>query len=152
MNTSLMLTTRSVWLASFVLVTVVGTARVQAEDLKVEARLIWGTNDAKSGNKKHKPIDGPTAEKLREVFKWKNYFVETTHNVTVMSRQSKTLEMSADCKIEIRELPSEPIEVKLIGKGKLVNKTTKPLRKGELFIIGGDDENKCAWFVLIEKK
>ena len=130
----------------------VSVSAAQAENLKLEARLIWGTNDSKSTNDKHKPVDEATNKKLGKIFKWKHYFVETTHKVSVKSRTSRKLKMSKDCTIEIKELPNAPIEVKLIGKGKVINKTRKPLKKGELFIIGGDDKNQCAWFVVIEKK
>ena len=125
---------------------------VQAENIKVEAKLIWGTNDEKSPHPMHKPVDEATAEKLRRVFKWKNYFLEKQETVDIPSRQTRTVRLSKDCEVEITELPSSPIQVKLIGKGKVVNKTTKPLVKGELFVLGGDDANQSAWFVVIEQK
>ena len=34
-----------------------------AADRKMEARLIWGTNDDKSPDPKHKPLDGELAKK-----------------------------------------------------------------------------------------
>jgi hypothetical protein len=122
-----------------------------AEEIKVEARLIWGTNDEKSQKPKHKPVDEETAKKLRKIFKWKNYFIETAKQVTIPSRESRQIMMSPDCTIEVKELPGPPVEVKMIGKGKLINKTTKPLNHGEWFIIGGDDKNECAWFVIISR-
>src|SRR5690242_12336102 len=46
-----------------------------AAERKLEARLIWGTNDEKSPNASHKKLEGEMAKKLGEMpFKWKNYF------------------------------------------------------------------------------
>jgi hypothetical protein len=83
------------------------------------------------------------------VFKWKNYFV--VHRVVreVPSRASNKFELSKDCTIEIRELEGPRIEVKLIGKGKEVHKTTLNIDKGQSVVYSGDDKNQSAWFVYI---
>ncbi len=127
----------------------VGTFQAQAADLIVEARLIWGTNDEKSPNPKHKPVDDELAGKLRKIFKWKNYFQETRKKVTVPNRESKRFSISPECEIEIKELEGPKIELQLIGKGKVVNRTTKGFTKGELITLGGDSGNGSAWFVTI---
>lgn len=123
-----------------------------AEDIKVEARLIWGTDSDKSEKPKHKPVDEETAQKLRKIFKWKNYFLETTETAVVAHRQSKRIKLSQDCEVEIKELQGAPIEINTYGKGKLINKTTKSLNVGEWVVLGGDDKNQCAWFVILSRK
>jgi hypothetical protein len=124
-------------------------AELRAEDLNIEALLIWGTNADKSPDASHKPVDKVTAEKLRNVFKWKNYFLVNKQNVVIPSRSTKQIQLSKQCAIEITELPGPKVEVKLIGDHKPVNKTVKPLSKGERFVIAGDDKNESAWFVVI---
>jgi hypothetical protein len=101
---------------------------LRAEDLNIEAQLIWGTNAEKSPDPSHKPVDKPTAEKLRKVFKWKNYFLVNQQNTIIKSRTTK-----------------------LIGDQKPVNKTVKPLSKGECFVITGEDENESPWFIIIKQ-
>lgn len=123
--------------------------QAQAVELKVEARLIWGTNDDKSPDPSHKPVDDATAAKLRKIFKWKNYFEVNKIVSTVPSRGAQKFQMSKKCLIEITELPGPNVEVKLVGDGKPVNKTTKGLRKGESFTLGGEDKNGSAWFVIV---
>jgi hypothetical protein len=120
-----------------------------AAELKLEAKLIWATNDDKSPNPDHKPVDAATAEKLRKVFKWKNYFIVNRLVKVVPSRGANSFELSKQCTVEIRELEGPKVEVKLIGKGKEVHKTTKSLTKGEWFTYAGDDKNESAWFVII---
>lgn len=120
-----------------------------AAELKLEAKLIWATNDETSPDPNHKAVDPATAEKLRKVFKWKNYFVVNRVVKTVPSRGSNSFELSKRCTVEIRELEGPKVEVKLIGQGKEVHKTTKTLTKGEWFTYAGDDKNESAWFVIV---
>src|SRR3954469_10503123 len=87
---------------------------LRAEDLNVEAQLIWGTNADKSPNPSHKPVDQATAEKLRKVFKWKNYFLVHKENSVVPSRTTKQVKLSKKCAVEITELAGPKVEVKLI--------------------------------------
>ena len=134
----------------FLLFLALGAGVAQAKELKIESKLIWGTNDEKSPKKEHEPVDEITAAKLRKVFKWKNYFVEKTVTGTVPSRGSNQFKMSDKCTIEITELEGPKVEVKLIGKGQPVHKAMKEIRKGEWFVYTGDDDKReCSWFVII---
>ena len=122
---------------------------LQAAELKLEGRLIWGTNDEKFNDPKCKPVDEATAEKLRKVFQWKRYFDVSKKTTTIPSRGMGKLEMSNKCTVEITELEGPKVEVKLIGNGKPVNKTVKQLSKGESFTLAGDCKDGSAWFVII---
>jgi hypothetical protein len=121
------------------------TFPVQAANLKMEAKLIWGSNEP---SKDHKPVDAALAEKLA-YFKWKHYYVMNTVVADIPSRETRKLKMSEPCTVEITELEGPKIEVKVIGKGIPVSKTVKQIVKGEFIIIGGDAENKCAWFIVL---
>ncbi len=125
------------------------TVQTIAANLKLEAKLIWGTDDAKSPNPQHKEVDAATKDKLRKVFKWKNYFVVNRVTKPVPSRGSNRFELSKECTIEIKELEGPRVEVKLIGKGKEVHKTTLNIEKGQSVVYSGDDANQSAWFVII---
>jgi hypothetical protein len=126
-----------------------GTPQTFAANLRLEAKLIWGTDDAKSPNPDHKEVDAVTREKLRKVFKWKNYFVVNRAVKEVPSRSSNKFELSKECTIGIKELEGPRVEVKLIGKGKEVHKTTLTISKGQPVVYAGDDKNQSAWFVII---
>lgn len=126
-----------------------GPLEALAANLKLEAKLIWGTDDAKSPNPEHKEVDAATKEKLRKVFKWKNYYVVNRATKPVPSRGSNRFELSKECTIEIKELEGPRVEVKLIGKGKEVHKTTLNIEKGQSVVYSGDDTNQSAWFVII---
>ncbi len=125
-------------------------AQVQAAELKVELKLIWGTNAKPATDPKRKPVDEATAGKLRKVFKWTNYFEINRLAGTVPSRGTNQFKMSKDCIIEIKELEGPKVEVKLIGEGKPVVQATHHLSKGETINLASEcKDGSGAWFVLI---
>ena len=117
-----------------------------AANLKMEAKLVWGSNEP---SKSHKPVDAAVAEKLQACFKWKYYYLINTVVQDIPSRETRKLKVSDQCTLEITELEGPKIEVKVIGKGVPVSKTVKQIVKGESITIGGDAENKCAWFIVL---
>ena len=126
---------------------------LRAGEMKLEAQLVWGTNDEKSPDPKHKPVTGDVERKLKRMpFKWKNYFEVSRQNFSVAKGESKKISMSKDCMIEVRNLDDAKVEVTLFGKGAPVGKMTQPLPKGELLVAGGNAENSTAWFVALRQK
>jgi hypothetical protein len=121
-----------------------------AAERKMEARLIWGTNEEKSPNPAHKKLEGDLAKKLAEMpLKWKNYF-EVNRKVFAVNDQVYTnIVMSKQCNIEIKDKGANNVTVKLYGEGKPVRRVDKPLPKGEVLTIGGDDKNNSAWFITV---
>lgn len=121
-----------------------------AAERKIEARLIWGTNDEKSPDASHKPLDGEIAKKLREMpLKWKNFFEVTRKDFTINDQTYTNVVMSKQCSIEVKDKGGNNVTVKLYGQGKPVNRVDKPLPKGEMLAIGGDDKNNSAWFITV---
>src|SRR5438034_10683711 len=107
-------------------------------DLNLQAQLVWGTNNEKPDDPKLKEVDPGVAEKLRKVFKWKNYFEVKRQNFTVAAGSPKKVKMSDDCEIEVQSLGSSSIEVKLYGKGKLAVRRTQKISPSELLVLAGD--------------
>ena len=126
---------------------------LRAEELKLEAILLWATNEEKPtfSEKNLAPVDPETASKLTNIFKWKHYFVVKKVQGTVPSRGTNTFVMSKDCTIQITELPGPKVKVALIGKGKPVNETTEDLVQGGCFTIGGPVKDNTAWFVMVKQ-
>ncbi len=138
------------WLALSV---ALGTsADALAAELKLDVRLVWGTNDEKSPNPGHKPADAKTTAKLAKAFKWKTYFLVSSHNVDVPDKAAKKVKLSDQSEVEVREVEAGKIEVKVFGKGKLVRTITEKLSKDGTVVIAGDDKNESAWFILIKNR
>lgn len=127
-------------------------ARVQAADLKLEAQLIWGTNDPQSPDPNHKPAEPEIQKKLRSSpFKWAHYYEVNRREFSVPKDNSTKIAMSKDCEIQVRNLDGSNVEVSLIGKGHPAGKVRQPLPKGELLIYGGDAPNFTSWFVVLKR-
>jgi hypothetical protein len=116
----------------------------------MEARLIWGTDEAKSPDPKHKPLDGDLAKKLRDMpLKWKNYFEVNRQVFTINDKDYTNVVMSKQCSIQVKDKGANAVTVKLFGQGKQVNRVDKPLPKGEVLTIGGDAKNNSAWLITV---
>jgi len=132
-------------LAFFVMTGLAGAA-----ERKMEARLIWGTNDEKSPDPKHRPLDGDLSKKLREMpLKWKNFFEVNRQVFTINTTNYTEIVMSKQCTIQVKDKGGNNVTVKLYGEGKQVNRVDKPLPKGEVLTIGGDAKDKNAWFITV---
>lgn len=123
---------------------------VQADDLKLEARLIWGTNDKASPDPKHKSIDTPLTRELAAKFAWKHYFEVNRKDVALPPGAVKKVELSEKCSLEMKNLGDNRLEVKLFGSGKFVSKTVESIPKGKWLALAGDSENKTAWFAVLK--
>lgn len=120
--------------------------------MPLEIQLIWGTNDEKSPDPKHKEIEPALAKKLRKTpYKWKNYFEVNRQKTTVASGSAQKVAMSRECDLEIKNLGDERIEVKLFGNKKLVSRNVEPLPASQTLIIGGDAKNETAWLIVITR-
>jgi hypothetical protein len=134
-----------------VLLSALGT-RVLAAEMKLEAQLIWGTNDEKSPDPSHKPLQGRVLEKLERLpLKWKHYFEVARKEFSVKPTESKRVAMSKDCEIEVRNPEKTTLEVRLFGKNEEVGRITQPLPKEKLLVIGGNAENFTGWLVVLRQ-
>lgn len=127
-----------------VLVTCVSSA--SAADMKLEAKLVWGTDEVKH-DPNFKPVDNQLAAKLHGAFKWKNYYEITNEWADLADNKSCNLKMSNHCTLRVKNLGAPRIEVQCIGEGKQVHHGEYTLASPTWLILGGDAGNDTAWFV-----
>ena len=149
---------RPVFSLKLALCLVSGLAFLQAEaahaqTLRIEAQLVWGTDDAQSPNSKHHPVDTVLAKKLsRTPYRWKNYFAECRQIVEIPVGQTKSnIVMSPRCTLDIKNLGDERVEVKLHGDGKPVSTHRESLANDWVLVLSGNAPNETAWLVTIRK-
>ncbi len=123
------------------------------KDVKLVAQLVWATEHPKP-KQEMKELDRKLSDKLRKMFKWKNYFEIDRQSFDVPPTGTRKIKMSSKCELELQQLDSATLEVKLYGEGKLVKtirQPVHPLQKGEYAAIGGDDKDSYgdAWFVVL---
>jgi hypothetical protein len=136
-----------------VLAMLAGNMAPAAEDaIKVEAQLIWGTNDSKSPNPRHKPVDAEVRKRLKELpLKWTNYFEENRKRMELPLGASHKEALSDKCSIEVKYLGNSKVEVSLIGKGEPVVKRMQDLPRGEMLVLGGNAPNSTSWLVVVKR-
>lgn len=125
-----------------------GVASAVAE-AKVQAILVWGTDETNPTKKSLKQLDSRLHEKLAKVFKWQHYFEVNRQSSGLLAGKSQGLKLSEECSVEIKMLPDNVAEVKLIGKGKTLVTRRHSLAKTEALVLAGDDRNNNAWFVVL---
>lgn len=131
-----------------------GCAERQAQGaaMKLEAQLLWGTDDAKSPNPKHKPVDDKLRKKLKDLpLKWANYFEETRKTLEVPVGAARRIFLSDLCEIEVKNLDGNRVEVTHFGRGKKVGTRTQALPKGEMLVLGGNAPDATAWLVVLRQ-
>jgi hypothetical protein len=127
-------------------------ARAASGDMKIEAQLIWATNDKQDPNPKHKPVSPEIREKLSQLpLKWSNYFEVNKVPLDVPKANSRRGKLSEKCELEVKNLDGDQIEVALISKGEPVWKRVQALPKGEILILGGNAPNATAWLVALKR-
>lgn len=116
--------------------------------VRLQARLIWGTNE-KIDDASLKQVEPALCSKLRNIFKWQSYWEVSSKPVAVSLGKPQSVKLSDDCTVDVKQLSPTRIEVKLSGKGRHVVTQTFDLRPGTPLLIGGDDKNNTAWFVVL---
>jgi len=124
-----------------------------APELKIEAHLLWGTNDTKPpAGKDYRPVDAELRKKLKDLpLKWTNYFEVRRRTFSVPVGELKKENISDRCAIEVKNLDNNLLEVSLIGKGKEVWKGKQALPQGNVLLLGGNAPNSTGWFVVLKR-
>ena len=147
MNTRVFLSS----LGAFLLLCVASRKSAAAEPQahRFAAELIWGTNGGKPPGQDLKPVAPELQKFLGRVFKWSQYFRIERKEFPVTSTRPARVDMSKECRLEVTQLTAEEFEIELFGKGILVVRKRQHIAPGELVVLGGDDKNDNAWFVVL---
>ena len=115
-------------------------------------QLVWGTDGPKPEGKSLKDVDQAIRDKLRGVFRWKNYFEVERREFPVAAGSVSKVRISPKCEIEVLNLGKSKIEVNLYGENRKVVTKRQVLKPVELLVLAGDDEDNTAWFVVIRRQ
>jgi hypothetical protein len=123
----------------------------QGQTLRLDVQLLWATDDATSPNPLHRPVDAALAKRLDNgPYRWKHYFKVNEVVVEIPVGQTKTgIIMSDQCTLDIKNLGTSRVQVRLHGKGKPVLIHSDTVTKNSLLSFAGDAGNKTAWLVVI---
>jgi hypothetical protein len=129
-----------------------GALALSAGDMQLEALLVWGTNEEKSPEPKHKPVGPELKKQLQQLpLKWTNYFEIKRVNFAVPASGSNKVPLSEKCEIEVKNRGHEKVEVAVFGKGKQVATRNQDLLKNGTLILGGDSPGTNCWLAVIKR-
>jgi len=127
--------TKLVCAAMFFLLLAGVSARAADKDLKLEAELVLGTNEAQTNGT---PVSPQIEKKLKRLpLKWGSYFVINSQQFSVAKDESKNVSLSGECQISVTNLGGERVKITLIGDGQIIGKITQSLKKGQALVAGG---------------
>jgi len=136
----------------FILVSGLSTIRIQAADMQLEAILVWGTNEHKSPDPKHRPVGPELKKRLQELpLKWTNYFEVNRVKFDVPPSGANKVPLSEKCEIEVRNHGQAKVEVAVFGRGKQVATRSQDLPKHGTLILGGDSPGTNCWLAVIKR-
>jgi hypothetical protein len=135
------------WLALLFLAGFVNSSA--AGEATFQVQLIWGTNGEKPKDTQLKDVEPKLQERLKGVFKWTNYYEVTRKPLSVPKDAAQKLKLSDKCDIQVQDLGSARIEIRLFGEGNLVVKKVQNVVPGEVIVLAGDSKNDTAWFVVL---
>jgi hypothetical protein len=125
-------------------------ATAAGESNSFQAQLVWGTDGEKPPDKALKDVEPKLLEKFKAIFKWKNYYaVGPRKPMSVPKDGSQRLKLSDKCEIEVQDVGSSRIEIRLFGEGNLVVTHKQTVVPEEPIVLGGGSKNFTAWFVVL---
>ena len=141
------------WFAIALALLAGGQIGAQAADMKLQAFLLWGTDDSKPPEgKAYKPVEPDIRQKLKDLpLKWTNWFEVNRKDFAVPQGATKEVPISEKCQLNVTRVVGSEVEVTLIGKGKEVVKRKQSLPKGEMLVLGGNAPNSTAWLVVLKR-
>ncbi len=130
-----------------------GQIGTQAAEMKLQAFLLWGTDDTKPPEgKAYQPVQLDVQQKLKDLpLKWTNWFEVNRKDCTLAQGETKEVPISEKCKLILARVVGHELEVTLIGKGKEVVKRKQSLPRGEMLVLGGNAPNSTAWLVVLKR-
>jgi hypothetical protein len=142
-----------VWCSVALVLLACGEVRAQTTDMKLQAFLLWGTDESKPPEgKTYKAIEPDIKQKLKDLpLKWTNWFEVNRVAFAVPQGATKEVPVSEKCQVNVKKITGSEVEVSLIGKGKEVVKRKQSLPTGEILVLGGNAPNSTAWLVVLKR-
>jgi hypothetical protein len=141
MSTKWFFATRLIYAAIFSLT--LADVNVQAADkaIKLEAQLVFGTNEAMTNAR---PISPQIEKKLKGLpLKWSRYFVIGSQKFSLAKDEDSHFTMGGSDMI-LKNLGGQRVELTMIDRGKII----QSLRKGQTIVTNVKDENS---FIVLQQ-
>jgi hypothetical protein len=119
---------------------------------KFEVQLLWGTDLSQSPDPSHKAVDADVGHKLNSLpLRFKNYFLVKKESLALTTGDTKKVQMSAKCEVELHDVDHQKFCATFFGKGKQTSKRTQAFPKGEMLVHGGNAPGSNAWLIVVKR-
>jgi hypothetical protein len=113
-------------------------------------QLIRGNNEDEPPQPGSRPVGIKVARHLRSALNWKNYWEVNCQQVAVCSGKTMHVCLSKERAVEIDLTNKGRRKVAAFEKGKVVQRTSRPM--GEcMTVIGGERDLESAWFIVVRR-
>ncbi len=117
---------------------------------KYYVQLVHGTDSEQPPQPGSRPIGAKLASTLAGPLKWKHYWEVCQKQASVIVGGTMTVRLSNGREVQIDLTKPGKRAVTAFQSGKVVDRTIVP--EGEaLSVIGGDRDQKSAWFIVVRR-
>jgi hypothetical protein len=119
--------------------------------VKIEALLVWASDDASITNK---TVDPDIQKQLAKLpLRWTNYFQINRTVLTIPEGKSVKTVLSEKCATEVKNVKqaSGTLQVALFGEGEQVVRRTQVLHRNQVVAFGGNAPNSTGWLVVLKR-
>jgi len=144
---------RALLLCLFGIIVLLLTASIcsaQSNDWRLEAQLIRVSDREPAIMPNAKVVEPVIAARLGKMpFRWDNFYEVARKPVSLPRSGVKSIPLNRLYHLQIRDLGKSQLEVGFYRKEKLLNKVRHPFSTGEMLILGGDNQDKETWLVIL---
>ena len=127
-----------------------GTPPAEHQSNTFYVQLVRGNNDDAPPQPGSRPVGMKVARHLRSALNWKNYWEVNRQQVAVCTGNTMRVCLSKERSVEINLTNRGRRSVIAFEKGKVVQRTSRPM--GEcMTVIGGERDPESAWFIVVRR-
>jgi hypothetical protein len=113
-------------------------------------QVVHGNNTNQPPGPEAKPIGPKLSKTLHSIFKW-DYYWEVKRDSIALKPGGKTRKrMTAEREIEIMLISATQMEIRMYRNGK-VTRIQKQSTETRFFVLGGEDGENQAWFIIVRR-
>ena len=113
-------------------------------------QLVRGSDSEAPPSPQARAIGQKLDQRLRNIFRWKNYWEIKRETATIRSGAAVRTKLSADREVEIAWHTPHAVTVSIYTHGKVTRRRTQSIDTA-FSIAGGDSDASQSWFIIVRR-